>query len=402
MKPLKCSLIAFAPVLAGMVCTLAARAQSAGPKQRVASLNQEIARDLQQQKPQLAIPLLRELVSLEPGNTEAQGNLGVLLFFQNNFSEAIPELRVALQQRPGLWRIQALLGIAEKRTGDLDAAQNDLGQAFPNLDDVKIQKQAGLELLEVHSAAGRLDQAIAVAAKLEAIAPEDPEVLFAAYQLSMQMVDQSLLNMTIAAPDSAQMHMMMAEQLVHQRNTAGAIAQYREAIRIDPRVPGLHFELAEQLKQTLTPASQAEAETEYRAELKVNQYDGKAWRALGELLAQRGDNDAAKDAYSKALAVHPTDADAQTDKAILLISSNQQKEALPLLEDAVKEDPTDIIAHYRLSLLYRQAGRAADAKREMEAYIHYKDLKQKLGKVFVGMQPPPDAPASSPKPDQKQ
>src|SRR5271169_7212073 len=32
---------------------------------------------------------------------------------------AIPQFRAALKLRPSLWKIQALLGIAEKRTGDL-------------------------------------------------------------------------------------------------------------------------------------------------------------------------------------------------------------------------------------------------------------------------------------------
>jgi predicted Zn-dependent protease len=65
-----------------------------------------------------------------------------------------------------------------------------------------------------------------------------------------------------------------------------------------------------------------------------------------------------------------------------LISQNQPKEAISLLESAIKDDPTNVVAHYRLSVQYRRAGRTADAQHEMDEYNHYKGLKDKLGQVF--------------------
>ena len=40
--------------------------------------------------------------------------------FEGKYDGAIPELRKALNQRPTSWKILALLGIAEKRTGDIE------------------------------------------------------------------------------------------------------------------------------------------------------------------------------------------------------------------------------------------------------------------------------------------
>ena len=48
----------------------------------------------------------------------------------------------------------------------------------------------------------------------------------------------------------------------------------------------------------------------------------------------------------------------------------------------MEDDPTNMVAHYRLSGLYRRAGRTADAQRELDAFQHYKDVKDKLGKVI--------------------
>jgi hypothetical protein len=64
---------------------------------RVEELEQRVQNYLQEQKPQLAIPVLRDIVSLDPKNAGAQGNLGVLLFFQSKYADAIPHMRAALQ-----------------------------------------------------------------------------------------------------------------------------------------------------------------------------------------------------------------------------------------------------------------------------------------------------------------
>jgi tetratricopeptide (TPR) repeat protein len=350
--------------------------------QKVGALEQQAQKYLQEQKPQLAIPVLREIVGLDPKNVNGRANLGVLLFFQRNYVEAMPHMRAALQLQPDLWRIQALLGIAEKRTGDPRQALEDLERAFSNLDDPKIRIEAGLELIELDSAAVRFDKALSVAATLQELAPQNPQVLFAAYEISRQMAYQSVLSIMTVAPDSAEMRMIMAGELGRQGDHAGSIAQYREAIRLNPALPGAHYELAEQLRTSPDAALNAQAEGEYRAAIKVNPFDELSWRQLGGILAAKGDFRTAEEDYRKALGLQPKDPDAETGLAMVLMSVNRTDEAMSLLESAVKDDPTNIVAHFRLSGLYRRAGRAADAQRELDAFHHYQDMKEKLGKVY--------------------
>lgn len=364
-------------------------AQNAPDAQRkISALEQQVQTYLQEQKPQLAIPVLREIVSLDPSNANAQGNLGVLLFFNSDYVEAIPHLRAALQSQPDLSRIEALLGIAEKRTGNPSEAQNHLQRAFSILDDKKIQIQAGLELIELYSASVQLDKALTVAVKLQEVAPQNPQILLVTYEISRQMMDQTLLSMMMAAPDSAEIHMVMAGELARQGDHANAIAQYREALRLNPMLPGAHYELGEQLRTSSDPALNAQAEVEYEAAIRVNQYDAMSWRQLGGIMTAKGDFKAAAEDYRKALALQPKDSDAKTGLAIALISMDRTNEAISLLESAVKDDPTNVVAHYRLSVLYRRAGRTADAEHEMATFHHYQDVKDKLSKVFKNLASP--------------
>ncbi len=374
------------PLVVAVVGLTAQTAQDV--QQKIGALEQQAQTYLQQQKPQLAIPVLREIVSLDPKNLNGQGNLGVLLFFQSSYAEAIPPMRAALQLKPDLWRIEGLLGIAEKRTGASREAQIDLERAFSNLDDKNFRIEVGLELIELDSAAAQFDKALATVTKVEELAPDNPKILFVAFEISQQMAYQSLLNMMIVGPDSAEMHMMMAGELGRQGDHANAIAQFREAIRLNPLLPGAHFELAEQLRTSTDPALNAQAEDEYKAAIKANPYDELSWRQLGEIMSTKGDFKAAEEDYRKALALQPKDSNAKTGLAIALTSLNQTNDAISLLEDAVKDDPTNMTAHYRLSILYRRAGRTADAQHELDQFQHYKDLRDKLGKIFKNLAAP--------------
>jgi len=129
----------------------------------------------------------------------------------------------------------------------------------------------------------------------------------------------------------------------------------------------------------------AQAEAEYKAAIQVNQYDEMSWRQLGGILAARGDLKSAEEDYQKALALQPRDSDAKTGLAIVLISGNRTNEAITLLESAIRDDPTNVVAHFRLSGLYRRAGRTADAERELKTFQHYQKVKDELGKVFKDM-----------------
>jgi len=345
---------------------------------------------LKENRIDLAANEFRAIVALEPNNADAQGNLGVMLFFLGAYSDAIPHLRAAVQLEPSLSKIQALLGMAEKRTRDTGSSLADLEKAFPNLKEQKIRIDTGMELIELYSASGDLEKAAATVGTLQDLAPTNVQVIYTAYRIYSDLADQSRLSLSVVAPKSAQMHQMMAHELARQAKTDEAIANYREALKIDAKLPGLHFELAEMLNNSTIPNGRQEAESEYRAALAVNPLDEKSECRLGDLAASKGDPKAANEHYERALKLQPNDAEANIGLAKTLMSMNQSEKALPLLEHAVKLDPTSAVAHFRLSTVYRQIGRTADAKRELEEYQKYKDMKEKLRELYRQMRLVPE------------
>jgi len=361
-------------------------------KQEIDSHARQAQKFLQENRPDLAIPEFRSIVALDPKNVDALGNLGVLLVFQGNNADALPPLRQALKLRPGLWKIEALLGMAEKRTGDYVNARTHLAKAFPNIEEEKIKIQAGMELIELHSGTGDLDKAAAVADALTVLSPTNPQILYAAYRVHSDLSTQAMLSLTMVAPNSALMHQLMAHELAKQGDTAGAIRNYREALKIDPGTPGLHFELAEMLNSSLSETGRKEAEEEYKAALALNSLDEKSECRLGDLALLRNDVQTASQHYSRALQLQPNDAEAALGLAKALMEMEQPQKAQPLLEHAVAVDPTNAVAHFRLGTVYRQAGRTADAKRELQEYQKYKAMKDKLKDIYREMRLQPGKP----------
>jgi tetratricopeptide (TPR) repeat protein len=362
---------------------------TASRPQEIASHAHQAQEFLKEGRPDLAIPEFRAIVALDPNNVDARGNLGVLLFFQGDYPAAIPQLRAALKLRPTLWRMQALLGMAERRTGSSKSALADLEKAFPKLQEDKIQIEAGMELIEIHVGAGDLDKAAATVSALRSRYPTNVEVLYTSYRIYSDLAGEAMLSLSLVAPASARMHQVMAHELEKHGDEQAAIRNYREALKLDPQLPGLHFELAEMLNASSVASEQREAETEYKAALAVNQFDERAEFRLGNISSRRGEVQEAYAHYSRAVQLQPNDAEANIGLAKVLMLMNQPDKAEPLLQRALQLDPTSAAAHFRLSTLYRQAGRDADAKRELQEYQKYKEMKEKLQDIYHDMRVKP-------------
>jgi Tfp pilus assembly protein PilF len=353
--------------------------------QQIQAHARQAQQDLQNKRPDLAISEFKAILALDPSNIDARGNAGVLEYFQGQYADAVRDLSATLTAKPDLWKIRALLGMSEKRNGDTAKAQTDLAKAFPQLEDRKLKVQVGLELIEVDYALDDLGQAAEIVNVLRQAEPADPDILYASYRIYSELTNESILSLTMVAPDSARMHQLMAHELARQAKDDAAIANYREALKLDPKRADIHYELAEMLFTQSSPAAQAEAEKEYEAALAGNPFDEKSISRLGDVAIRRSDLKQAREYYSRALAMRPADADANFGMAKVLMSERKFEKAAPYLERAAQLEPYTAAIHYRLGVVYHELGRTEESRREMAEFEKLKKMKARLGDLYQQM-----------------
>ncbi len=340
---------------------------------------------LAQHEPIKAIPELQAVLALDPNNLEAHANLGVLLFFQGEFVPAIPQLREALKLKPDLPKIQSLLGLAERRVGDGLSGRRDLEAAFPRIEDEKLKLDVGRDLIESYSSAGELDKAAETVDVLLKSKPTDANLLYTSYRIHNDMAVEALLDLALAAPESGQLHQAMAHELQRERDLAGTTNNLRKALELDPSLPGIHFELAEALHASDDQRLRADSLEQYKLAVQTAPNDPKAASRLGDIELEQGDSTAAMSSYQQALKIQPNYADAEIGSANILSERGNSAAAASLLERVEAADPSNSLAHYRLSVVYRKLKRPNDVKRELELYQRYKDEREKLKAVYQNM-----------------
>jgi len=366
------------------VFSLSAAGTGSNTQQEIHAHARAAQQALRAGQPGAAIREYQAILRIDPKNLDAQANLGTTFFFSGDYLKAVPMLRSAVKQKPELWKVVALLGMSEKRTGQSEA-KGHLETAFDHVTDEKVRVQTGKELIEVYYASGDLNKAASVAGVLTQIRPTDPDVLYTAHRIYSDLADETTLAMVMAAPESARMHQIMGQELARHGQNEAAIAQYRQALKIAPQTPGLHFELAELLASSESKADQQQVESEYEAALAANPLDIKSECRLGELAFRQSNLKAAYDHFARAVGLAPNDADANLGLGKTLLSMHETAKALPVLEKAVKADPYSQVAHYRLGMAYRSAGRSEDAIRELAEFEKLKRMKERLGQIYKGM-----------------
>jgi tetratricopeptide (TPR) repeat protein len=339
----------------------------------------------------------RAALKIDPDNAEAHANLGAIAFFHGDCAAAMQDLRAALASAPALENARGLIAICEKNMGR-PQARADLESAFEKLKDPKMRVQVGVQLADLYYRSGDLDRTLPVVQQLVTLEPDNADLLFFAQRIYSEMADETMNKLALLAPDSARMQQLIAERLVNGGDLNGAIEHYRKALAEDPRLPGMHFELAEAiLEGSNGPAAQTQALAELDAAVKSEGDNPQIECAYGRIAALQGKFDDALAHYRRAYRMDPGNGEAQFGLGKTLADQNQPGEALKYLRMAVETDPMNAAAHYRLARVCGQLHLEDEERKQMKLFEEVRAAKDRVAKLYREMnrrpEPQEDAPA---------
>jgi tetratricopeptide (TPR) repeat protein len=304
-----------------------------------------------------AIAAFRKATETDPNLAEAFLNLGEEYMQVRNYGAAIAPLTRALELRPDLEDAHVQLGYAL-------LSQGFAAEAIPHLERVHAVEALGIAQIET----GQYREAIANLSAALAKRPNDPDLLYYLGRASGLFSKRAIDTLLEAYPDSARSHQAMAENYFVLRQMPQAEADFREALRQRPDIPGLHLELG----LVYAGAAQWEkAEEAFRTETKLQPGNAEASYRLGAALLQQAKVREARTELERADRLKPGMPETlySLGKAASLDgdAALAEKAWLHVIE-IEKQTSLAAQAHFGLAGLYRKQGKAAKAQSEMEEF----------------------------------
>lgn len=311
----------------------------------------------------------QSIVKAHPANAEACAHLGFLAARDRRYRDAIPYYRRALALDPAMPGLRLNLGLALFKAGEMKEAIGDFQPLLKTLpagspDALRVTTLIGL----AHFGVGEYAEAVPY---LKQATGADPQNL--AFRLTLA---QSCLwsgkyacvldvyhEILALNAESAEADMLAGEALDEMKDDAGAIEQFRAAVKADPRMPNVHFGLGYLYWRTM---KNEQAAGEFQAELAINPDHVQALTYLADTDIRSGHPEAAQPLLARALRLDPRNPLAHLDLGILSANAGRNGDAIREMEMAAKLSPTDANVHWRLGRLYQSAGKKDQAKAEFE------------------------------------
>ena len=363
MKPasLKCGLVAVLLAIAA----IQSRAQAPSViQQRAAAIELEQNGQIVE-----AEAAWRSVLRVHSSDAEAYAHLGLLEARQQRYDVAVPLYRKALALNPAMPGVRLDLGLSLFKSGALKAAIDTLSPLLKNAapssaDAVRLETLIGM----AHYGLGEYAAAVPYLRKVTAADPQDLPYRLLLGQSCMwskqyQCVLDTYHQILELNAESAEADMLAGEALDQMQNHQGAMDEFRAAVKANPNAPNAHFGLGYLL---WTQDQFEQAAIEFQAELANVPESAQALAYLADADIHLGKQDDALPLAEKAVQIDPSIAKAHVDLGILYADRGRQNEAVKELKAAIKLSPNDQDPHWRLARLYQALGKQEDAKAEFE------------------------------------
>jgi tetratricopeptide (TPR) repeat protein len=161
----------------------------------------------------------------------------------------------------------------------------------------------------------------------------------------------------------------LASVLEARGNPAGAVAQLRETLRIQPYFASAHAELGQLLAKQGQPE---EALKELQSAVRLEPENADPHLRLGSVLGSLGRAADAAVEFSEGLRLQPDNADGHYNFGIALAQEGKLKDAAREFRATVKLRPTDVEAHFNLGIALAELGQTDESIAQLSEAVRIK------------------------------
>ncbi len=187
-------------------------------------------------------------------------------------------------------------------------------------------------------------------------------------RVSQEMLSKSIEQyekITELQPDDVQAWLMLGRLHRINHDSLSAEAAYKKVLEMDPENEDALIQLG-LVYSDLGDRPRAEQMFRKAAEQRPS---AEALTYLAGTYEQMNRFDLAAEAYKKALELAPNNIELKRAYAASLLRADKIEEARKVFEEVAAADPRDYQAHLRLSQIYRQRGKLADARKSLDAAL---------------------------------
>jgi protein O-GlcNAc transferase len=307
-----------------------------------------------------AIEEFRKVVRLAPDLAAGHVNLGAVFFDKQDYANAVPALRRALELNPNLPGASIMLGTALLALGYP-------AEAIPHFEKTQTIDMLGIALVE----AGREREGIdrLEAALADARNSNNPDLLYYLSQAHIKLAKQVAAKVLATAPaDSPRRNLLLGESYAAAGQREAANKEFTQALANRPSLRGVHLRLGE---LALESGNIPEAEKQFAQEVAVSPGSAQAAYRYGAALLNKGDTTAALRELRRANTLTADMPETLIELGKAEVASNNIAEAEKALRRVVELEPESTLAetaHFQLSQIYRRTNRTADADHETKLF----------------------------------
>ena len=288
-----------------------------------------------------AEPLLKKIVTADPGNYQAWFDLGFVYNGLGNTQESIAAYRKSVAAKPDVFESNLNLGVMLAKTGQPDAEQflRVATTLKPTANVNEGHARAWLSLAQLLESS-KPDEAIEAYNQAAALEPKDP------------------------GP-----HLSAGLLLEKENHFADAEQEYKQALAIDPNSTDALTGMA---NIYMRGQRYADAAGVLRKLVALHPGDAAAHMQLGRLLATAGQNDDALAELQTALKLAPDNVDVRRDLGDLYVATGKYDQAEAVYRSLLSARVNDAELHHALGVAFLKQRKFPEAQQEFLTAVKLK------------------------------